>query len=704
MITRKHLLLAGSVMAIATPVWAQSTQAPASDDVLTEVVVTAQRREERLSTLPIAASALGAEELSKRGVSNVQDLKSQVPSVSIQDSGFLPFVNIRGVGIQVANPSTSSGVAFYTDGFFIPHETAIGDAYFDLSRVEVLRGPQGTLVGQNSTGGAMFVVSKKPTTDEINGYVEHTQGNFALSRTEAAVNLPFNDQLAFRLAVHQDSRDSYYTNISSGAGAGIEKRPFQPGNTRGSGVRISTLWKPNEDVTVNLKFEQETRASDGIAAKSFAELYGPTVTNPRLRDPYTIDWNTPTKNDYDLWRVVNEVNWTLSDTVTLRSLTGYQFQKSALAYDSDYTDSATLAGEHRFYERTWQQELNLLSSNDGPLNWVVGAFVMRDILPVRLSLFNGGVNIDGHPIQTSIAGFGQITYKVNDKFDIVAGGRVTNDKKTSSGYVNIFGNSFGLDGVEEKSTKPTGKVALNFHPDPNSTLYVSASRGYKSGGINDADPVHPTFDPETINAYEGGFKTTLLDRHLRLALAGFYYDYQDFQLPVYDAATTGSPITNAGSAKIYGAEIELQGKWGPLGMNFASGYTHSEIGSLTLLDTRNGQTVDATGRPVNFAPKWTVSGGIDYSFRLSNGDLTARAQYAYTAKQYSGVFHLEPYDLIPSYDTVDLSLRYVHNTGVYGEVFGRNLADNTYVTGSFGSDAVMFGAPRTYGVKLGYNF
>src|ERR1700744_6047144 len=165
-----------------------ATAAPAE---VTEVVVTAERRTERLDKVPIAASVISGQDLQERDVKTIGDLVTQTPSFSIENTGLLDFVNIRGVGLQATNPATSSGVAIYSDGFFIPHETAINDAFYDVNEGEVLRGPQGTLVGQSSTGGAMFATSVKPTFDGINGYVQQTIGDYSTYRTEGAVNLPF---------------------------------------------------------------------------------------------------------------------------------------------------------------------------------------------------------------------------------------------------------------------------------------------------------------------------------------------------------------------------------------------------------------------------------------------------------------------------------------------------------------------------------
>src|SRR6202521_2502999 len=202
----KRVSYLGLLFSAIAPLAAQAQTAPpqiagpSQAETLGEIVITAQRRVERLDQVPIAASVVSGAELTARGVSSLDDLGSLAPALNVQNQQALSYVNIRGVGLQTTNPTTSSGVANYSDGFFIPHETAINDAYYDVGQIEVLRGPQGTLVGQNSTGGAIFVNSVRPTFERVTGFIQQTFGDYGYSQTQAAANVPVSDHLAIRIA------------------------------------------------------------------------------------------------------------------------------------------------------------------------------------------------------------------------------------------------------------------------------------------------------------------------------------------------------------------------------------------------------------------------------------------------------------------------------------------------------------------------
>src|SRR5882757_6617578 len=208
---------------------ASSSDAPGSQtEALGEIVITAERRSEVLDQVPVAASVISGKVLQDRGVNTIADLSSLAPSITVANQAALSYVNIRGVGLQATNPTTSSGVAIYSDGFFIPHETAIADEYFDVGQVEVLRGPQGTLVGQSSTGGAVFVTSIRPSFEGRSGYLLQSVGNYGYTKTEAALNVPISAQLAVRFAGNFYNRDSFYRDIHVGDSPDITQ--LQPGN------------------------------------------------------------------------------------------------------------------------------------------------------------------------------------------------------------------------------------------------------------------------------------------------------------------------------------------------------------------------------------------------------------------------------------------------------------------------------------------
>src|ERR1700734_3723230 len=219
----KRGAISAAILTASLPVGAiaQSTQGAGAGnsqgpEALTEIVITAERRTENLDQVAIAASVIQGADLGSRGVLNLDDLGSLAPSLNVQNQQAESYVNIRGVGLQSINPTTSSGAANYSDGFFIPHETAIKDAYYDVGQIEVLRGPQGTLVGQNSTGGAILVNSVRPSFEHVTGFVEQTFGDYSLTQTQSAVNVPVTDHFAIRASTDIYRRDSFYAAINIG--------------------------------------------------------------------------------------------------------------------------------------------------------------------------------------------------------------------------------------------------------------------------------------------------------------------------------------------------------------------------------------------------------------------------------------------------------------------------------------------------------
>lgn len=704
------------------------------DSTVTEVVITAQRRSERLDKVPIAASVVSGKELKDRDVKAIGDLVAQTPSLSVQNSGFLNFVNIRGVGLQATNPATSSGVAIYSDGFFIPHETAINDSFYDMSQVEVLRGPQGTLVGQSSTGGAMFATSVQPSFDRVKGYIQQTIGNYDFFRTEGAINLPASDTLAIRVAGHIDKRDSYFDNLTPVAGSP------HPGDLRASSARIGVKWDPSSAVDVYLKSEIDINHGDGIPGKPYGEIAGTSpsvIANPALRDPFTISYNSPSDHSYQLWRNSLEIRWRLSDHLTLRSLSGYQTVHSSDLVDQDFNNLANSTLALRVDETTYEQELNLISDFPGPFNFVFGAFYLHDETPTHL-VNDGGtygagfpffhnvfVKIDVLPAEESYAAFAQGTYNFSDQWQLVAGGRINYDKKTIAGTTTLVIPPVGLQPVagETSTTEPTGKLALNYFPNDWTTLYVSASRGFKAGGTNPVEPF--IFEPETINAYEAGLKTSLFDRRLRLSGAAFYYDYNNMQVLLdtsnpFLAPSGQQTVQNVPKATIYGAEFEAISQMGQLTLNGSVGYTHSRIDEGTATDFRYPflGPQNLAGLPLAYAPKWTANVGATYTVPLSFGSLAARIQYSYTSRQYAYPFAVvDPQigpptqnandginDVLKARGLLDLHLTLAMDNGLSLEAYSTNLNNAVYNVGGQGNLAEILGAPREYAVRLSYNF
>jgi iron complex outermembrane receptor protein len=703
-----HLGLLLSAIAPLASQAQMAPQSPAQAEALGEIVITAQRRVERLDQVPIAASVVSGAELTDRGVSSLDDLGSLAPALNVQNQQALSYVNIRGVGLQTTNPTTSSGVANHSDGFFIPHESAINDAYYDVGQIEVLRGPQGTLVGQNSTGGAIFVNSVRPSFERITGFLQQTFGDYGYSQTQGAVNVPVSDHLAIRIAENVYRKNSFYDDIHVGDApltAGL-----QPGEVASQGGRIGIKWQPTSDLDMYVKYESTTRNGDGYVGKPYAELAGSSNrVDPRLSNPFVVSYDVPSWDKYRLGRATGEINWNMSESVSLRSLTGYQYTENRNQWDNDFTYVPISVANQQFRENTFEQEFNLISNGAGAFNWILGAFYLRDSTPTLLTLtVPPTIQINTGPYERSYALFGQATYKITDKWQLLVGGRVNRDEKTSTGTEQLVGIPLppvSLDAVI-KTTEPTGKVALSYLPGPDSTAYVSASRGYKPGGANPSNSTNFIFQPEKINAYEGGYKGSFFERQLRISSAGFYYDYKNMQTAVFDPVSQNA-IVNVPSAKIYGAELETDAQLGPLTLNAGFAYTHSQINrQLLLIDSRNpfAGPQDVTGRQLAYAPKWSANVSSIYTVPTRIGKVTATAQYSYTSRAYASVFEASPIDVLGSHSLINLNLALTLKNGLRVETYGTNVSNVLYAAGTIGTGSAIWGSPHQYGARLSYNF
>jgi iron complex outermembrane recepter protein len=723
----RWMIVFSAILALGTARVAKAqqgdSQSPSGLAALEEVVVTAERRPEPLDQLPIAASVIAGGGLQEQGVNSVQDLSSVAPSINIQNQQALSYVNIRGVGLQATNPTTSSGVAVYSDGFFIPHETAISDDYYDVQQVEILRGPQGTLVGQNSTGGALFVNSVRPSFDAHTGFIDQSFGNFGYSKTEGAFNAPISDTLAVRVAGNFYSRDSFYDDLHLGSPP--QTLNLHPGNADSWSGRIGVQWQPVSSFSIYLKYETARRDGDGYIGKDYGELAGANnVLDARLSQPFIISYDEPSYDKYRLSRVSAEVNWDISDRVRLRSFTGYQDADINNQFDNDQTNYPLSWADQRLDESSFQQELNLISQGSGAFNWILGAFYLHDSTPTYLHLYTAPpgppptFTINTDPYEDSYALFGQATYAFSDMWQLLAGVRETWDHKTQTGTQTLeiptglpppFPSTalipLPLNGSVD-ATETTGKVALSFLPTTDSTLYASASRGFKPGGLNAGNLVSLTFAPEKITAYEAGYKGSFMDRRLTTRVAAFYYDYDDMQTTAIDAAGERA-IINVPKSKIYGAEFELEARLADLTLSLAGSYDDSSVdGQLVLVDSGNpfAGPQNLQGRSLPYAPRWTGNFGATYVVPSPIGKFALTAQYSYADRAYASLFELVPRDFLDSHSLFNAAINLTFKDGIWLELYGTNLTDKLYAAGTIGNDSAVWGAPRQYGGRVGYRF
>jgi len=699
-----------AALALASGLPAQLVVA-ADSTTLDEVIVTAERREQNLQDVPISATVLSAEDLNRRGVTDLNDIQTVAPAVAINVVNRSTFVNIRGVGIAQSAPTSNPGVAFYIDGQLIPHEQFIGQAFYDIASIEVLRGPQGTLTGQNSTGGAIYVRTPAPQFGKSSASFEQTFGNYSWMRSIGAANLGLSDNLALRLSAVYDDRDSFTDNIGPSTS--------QPGDVGLKAGRANLAYRALDGrLTANLRLEYFDWKTDNNAVKNRAD----TVTS----DPFTIEEDGRSYMNQQGHRNSLEVHYGLTDNVELRLLSSRQRGKTEDQTDGDRTSTAlpqpptTNTGRVAYARtgfKTWLHEVNLLSTGEGPVQWVLGAFYMHEGIPVSLLRDNRHTTdfvatnstIVTHAENESKSGFGQINAFVSDSVELIAGARYSKDSQHYN-RIALPGPPppAGTDtiGPPATSSQWTGKLGANWHVTDDLMYYATASKGYKAGGVN-LTLNTPDFAPEKNTVYEGGFKATLADKRLRLNGSVFHSDYKDIQ---FSSLFNALPLTqNAASGKSAGAELELTGRFGAWGVNAGLGYLDAEFArAASIVNTvTNAQQTVPKGADLPFSPEFTVNAGIDYGFAVGGGRLTPRAQWSYVGRQIATPFP-SAVTIVPSRNLIDLRLTYERGDWQV-EAFTNNATDKTYIASQIqnstsATGGIIYGAPRQYGVRARFAF
>lgn len=703
---------------------AQEQPEDTARSALEEVIVTAERREVSLQDVPTSATVLSASALENQGIDNIIDVQQAAPSVAINTYNRGTFINIRGVGIAQSAPTSNPGIAYYVDGVFIPHETTIAHSFFDIGSIEVLRGPQGTLTGQNSTGGAVYVTTPAPDFDGFSGYIDQTAADYDWYRTVAAVNIPFSETLAMRIAATYDTRDSFTRNIGP---SGTE-----PGSSDFTGARASLRWRPRDTMTFDLRYEYFDLESGYNAIKNRDDA----VTS----DPFVIEEDGISFLNQDGYRASLEARIDLTDGVQFRALTSIQDAENEDQADGDRTATAlpvppelpTSGANTRIFPGrigltrqeidTKVTEVNLLSTGERRLNWVVGGFYMTETIPVEVLRDNRSVrtfvqsnsSIVAEAENESASVFGQADLRLSDAWAVDLGLRYSDD---SQDYTR-----FQLPGppppgcfpctTTAESEETTGRLGVKYFANDDTMFYGALSRGYKAGGVN-LDPRLGNFGPETNEVVELGVKTTVADGQLRINGAVFYSDYQGIQL---SALTPVGPALlpntlNAASGEIYGAELELTGRFDRLGFNLGLSLLEGEFGEDTILTSSltNQNELVPEGTPLPFSPDLTATSGIEYDFPVGESSvLTPRVQFSYIDEQFATAFpHVST--TVPSRTVADVRVTFRRNDRLRIEGFVNNVFDKTYIAvrvqdASSAQGGILYGAPRQYGLRLKYNF
>ena len=746
-----------------------------SDLALDEIVVTARRREESLQSTPVAVTALTSDALQTRGVQSVDAVSQFVPNLQFDGAAALSggaynaTIFIRGIGQNDFAIFSDPGVAMYVDGVYLGRSIGGIMDVADLARVEVLRGPQGTLFGRNTIGGAVNIVTQQPTA-EFGGDLSVTAGRFDRMDVKGVLNLPLSETFLTRWMVASINRDGYAHRLTDGQDLGDKDALIG---------RAQALWKASESVDVSLVVDG-TRARQNSAPLTlvdvapggfpFMNIYnaivaptltsitapngGHTVNSSFITGDIDTTWaGGLSVNDLDSKGAALTVNWDLG-ALELKSISAYRELDALYARDGDGTpytfretinqdDQDQLSQEFQLSGLSFSDRLNWLvgayyfherAVEYGKANLGVGTFAALEALPASRTFppgpparFGGagnpanlGVDVEVDLFteveNDSYALFGQSTYKLTDRWSLTTGLRYTADHKEMQLIHQRVGSGVYIvpPGTELKDnwSELTPKVGVELQASRDVLVYVSYANGFKSGGFNGrpltgtADELVP-YDPEKVNTYELGAKTTWLDGRLTLNAATFFNQYRDMQLSIN--ATPQNFVRNAGRAESKGAELELVSRLARgLDFNLAAGYLNAKYTELDpQLTTLNPPlTLD---KELVKAPEWTLSSGLQYSFDVSPGLVTLRGDWSYKSKVYHDVFN----DKRIAQPGFSVANAYASLTTA-GEkwtlaLFGTNLTDERYrISGNssvgFGLAESTFAAPREWGVTARYRF
>lgn len=710
---------------------------------LDEITVTARKRKESIQETPISITAFTGADLEKRSLSDLSEVDAFAPNVDISsgpNSGGSANsqITIRGIGQSDFLITTDPGVGTYVDGVYFARSMGGIMDLLDLERIEILRGPQGTLFGKNTIGGAVNLISAKPD-GELAGSAELIVGRYDRLDARASIDFPIIDnQLFVKIAASTKNRDGYGQRVDMDTGQKISDL----GDQDATSARGALRWLPSEDLTIDLVFDIARERQNAIVA-TLAEfnpaaglvglynavggltgLYGPfSVAVPD--DPFVSNATGPSVNDLDLWGTSLTIDWDLGG-LSLKSITAYRELDADFGIDADHTATEYQHVLNRDSQDQFSQELQLSGVHfDDRLSWIAGLYYFEEnavdrnevrllsglytglealpgaLIPLGdpadpLTPFIGGA---GNPLNAlfdlnfdifneidnkSYAAFTQGTFDLTDKLSITAGIRYTyEEKEYTLEHRRVVSDTFivPLTRVDDDWNETTPMASLSYQASDDIMVYGSISRGFKSGGFNGRPTTQAeveSYDPEFVTSYELGAKTEWLDQRLRLNVTGFYYDYKDLQLTIQTQASDGNFIVvteNAGKAKVKGLELEL------LAMPISGLEIQGGIGYIDAeyIDVGNATLITTDSEFIK-TPEWSANGSVQYAFSLRKyGTLFARGDWSYQSKVYNDAENVaaltqEAYSLYSARLTYESP-----DQDWLIALFGTNLSDERYI-------------------------
>lgn len=699
------LALLGS-LALISPFSAVAQQ----DFALEEIVVTAQKREQSVQDVPIAITAFNQSDLERLNASDLSDLQYSTPNLTIAtNTKVTPRVGMRGISDFSRNPGYDNRVSVYVDGMYAGRSAASNQATLDIERIEVLRGPQGTLFGKNTVAGAISLTSRKPT-EEFNASAKLDIGNESYTSITGMVNgALIEDTLMAKIMVNDQQKDGYKTHLPSGDDlSGTDKQS----------ARVQLRWML-EQGEVNFSYDKTTDDNDGIDAEKIDDAQAP--------GPFTVATDAPLTQFIETQGVALTVDYDFDNDFSLTSITGLRQTEYNSTLDEDYspldvaTSTVTEDSEH------FSQELRLASPVNDNYDYVLGLYYFEQTNESKSSA-SGGIyfptyNADTNPNPkvevpatvdvSSYAAFFHGNYRITEKLELTGGLRYTYEKKDLSYSISdttfLFTNGDFNDTRDAEDLSP--KIGLNFYLNEDILIYGGYSKAFKSGGwnvdfISTFDQIN--FDDEQVDAYELGFKSTLADGRVRFNAALYHSNYSDFQVFQFVPVSTGGTIlsiTNAAEVTAKGFEADVN--WAMTEhLTLWAGYGFSDS-SFDQFKDGGGPGVDYDGNNTPDAPARSYSLGLQFQHSVGDfGEFFASVDYSYRGAFYSNPNNLDV-NRIDAYELLNAraGIR-AHDDSWSVSLWGKNLADANDMTersvSFLGVQRAAYLEPRTYGLSLKY--
>ncbi len=754
-IAKKALALAVTA-ALATQVQAQQDANEEVDSLLEEVIVTASKREASVQDLAMSVTALNMAALEKAEITDISRLDTMVPGLQFASSGNEVRLALRGTRQNNVGTEGEQAVGIFEDGVYVPTSTQAMGSYLDINRIEVLRGPQGTLYGRNTFGGTINIITNDPQTEEFYGNVMALYGDYNRVKLEGVVNIPLSESFALRLAALSDNHDGYIINTwIPGTSDDLNDRDDTV-------VRVGAKWFATENFTAKLKITYNDRESNGSAIWGYQQIggyrdgeyfpghqYAPAnATENSDEGPWRIARNQKSNADIENSVYTLNLDWDFPDFATLKFIGNVTEMDGTQNYDPDYSDGgdAENAGFTGWIstQDTWSAELQLVSNTDGRVDWMAGLYFYDQTATWNWMDLEDGVfsvphwDNQGDYLSDSFGAFANATFSVSDRTRLIGGLRYAEDSKKQRDLLdwNVWPPvAIPNSGLEGEWDKWLWKAGIEFDLNDDMMTYFTVSTGYRAGGINVAiEGVPLTYDPEEVLAYEVGLKSVLLDGGMTLNIAAYYNDFTDMQAQSFKAQDVGvlEFTENGGAVDVTGMEVEMN--WVPRGdSNWNVGAQLSimdaEFGDYTIgkifgvgdlggrqdLDNPDEPLLQLKGMSPAMSPKFTLGSQVSYNWALDNDSVITPYVQVYYTDDYYGFDLNMPGNNQDSYARWDLRLMWDSPSGAIHlnafvlnatdeEVFNRALIFNPSSNPLLGSIQTNWNNPRTWGVAMRYNF